>query len=179
MTLITMKQTEFDSMSDERLSWVCVEPMLVSIRAKDAATKTQVIGSLNLSQQALCMFRVFYDHARSSAGEMYAWVAYMLQTPGYWIGVTKGLSYFGDDQMVQLLEDTRQVIEEHERKSEVESEFHPFRDLEQNPELANIAAQLYIRFQEIEQDSIKRISSFIRLNPQHFVQIEDEVVKEV
>lgn len=173
MTLITMKQAEFDSMSDERLSWVCVEPMLVRIRGKDTATKTQVISSLNPSQQALCMFRVFYDHARGSAEEMYAWVAYMLQTPGYWQGVTKGLSYFEDGRMVQLLEDTRQVIVGHEQKSEGESAFHPFGALERNPDLAEIAAALYKRFKEIEPGSIKRISSFIRLNPQHFVWIED------
>jgi|GEM_PF-2345607 hypothetical protein len=72
-----------------------------------------------------------------------------------------------------LLEDEKQVIENYDQESEVESEFHPFRALEQIPELAEKAAQLYRRFKSIEQDSVKRISSFIRRNLHHFVQIED------
>ncbi|GAA0831608.1 hypothetical protein [Paenibacillus glucanolyticus] len=76
MTLVTMKQTDFDTLSDERLGWACVERTLAGIRGKDAAIKAQAITSLNQSQQALCMFRVFYDHAKDSASMYYSWIAY-------------------------------------------------------------------------------------------------------
>ncbi|KZS48516.1 hypothetical protein AWU65_22540 [Paenibacillus glucanolyticus] len=76
MTLVTMKQTDFDTLSDERLGWACVERTLAGIRGKDAAVKAQAITSLNQSQQALCMFRVFYDHAKDSASMYYSWIAY-------------------------------------------------------------------------------------------------------
>jgi hypothetical protein len=173
LTLITMKQADFDSMSDEQLGWACAEPMLISIRGKDAETKTKVIGSLNPSQQALCMFRVFYDHARGSTGELYAWVSYLLQAPGYWQGVTNSLSYFGIQQMEELLEDTKRVIEEQEQRSSERTEFHPFRSLESNGELSKQVASLYTRFQALERDSLHQISAFIRANPQHFVRIEE------
>ncbi|PWV99377.1 hypothetical protein DFQ01_11593 [Paenibacillus cellulosilyticus] len=172
MNLIEMKQAEFDSMSDERLGWSCVEPFLMSIRAKDTATKTKVIRSLNPSQQALCMFKVFYGHARGSAHELYAWVAYLLHTPGYWQGVTKGLSFFGDDRMLQLLEDMRQFIVERKQGAGDSTEFHPLHNIEHDNELTNRVVHFYARFQSLEHDSLKQISSFIRANPQDFVKIE-------
>ena len=93
--IVTMKQAEFDTLSDERLGWACVEPTLLGIRGKDAATKAEAITSLNRSQQALCMFRVFYDHAKDSASEYYYWVSYLLETPGYWLGVTGDCAIWG------------------------------------------------------------------------------------
>jgi len=140
-------------MSDERLGWACVESHLLSMRGKDAATKKQVMTRLNRSQQALCMFRVFYDHAKNSAGEYHSWISILLQEPGYWAGVIGGLRYFEDENLIHLLEETKLVIErEHEPSGTID--------------------RLYVRFQEIESDSLKRISTFIRSNPQDFVLIE-------
>lgn len=174
MTLVTMKQTDFDMLSDERLGWACVERTLAGIRGKDAAVKAQAITSLNQSQQALCMFRVFYDHAKDSASMYYSWIAYLLQTPGYWSGVTGGMRYFGDDSMLQLLEDTSQVIEERSSKLNVPLEDASFKDLEQDHELLQAVDYLYQRFQDIAPDSLKRISMFIRSNHEDFVLIVEE-----
>ncbi|WP_223069433.1 hypothetical protein [Paenibacillus caui] len=172
MTLVTMKQADFDTMSDERLGWACVESTLLSIRGKDVATKTQAITSLNRSQQALCMFRVFYDHAKDSASEYYSWVSYLLQAPGYWPGVIGGLRYFGDENMIQLLEETKLVIEERNHKLNKQIDFASFKDLEQDRELSETVDRLYVKFREIVPHSMKRISTFIRSNQQDFVTIE-------
>lgn len=173
MTLVTMKQADFDSMSDERLGWVCVEWALVSIRGKDPATKRQVIASLNKSQQALCMFRVFYDHAKNSASEYYCWTSYLLETPGYWSGVTGGVRYFGDENMIQLLEDTRRLIEERKHRLNKPMTSASFKDLEEERELSRMIDGLYETFLVIAPDSLKRISTFIRCNPHHFVTLEE------
>lgn len=172
MALVTMKQAEFDTLSDERLGWACVEHTLLGVRGKNAEAKEQVITSLNRSQQALCMFRVFYDHAKDSASEYYSWVAYLLQTPGYWPGVIGGLRYFDDQSMLQLLEDTKQVIEERNNRLNVPMEIASFKDLEQDIELSHAVNRLYERFQEIVPESLKRISTFIRENQQDFVILE-------
>ncbi|GIN10905.1 hypothetical protein J26TS2_07720 [Shouchella clausii] len=172
MTLVTMNQADFDSMSDERLGWACVEQALLSIRGKDGATKKQVISSLNRSQQALCMFRVFYDHAKDSASEYYSWVSYLLQTSGYWQGVIGGLRYFGDENMILLLEDTKQMIEERNHKLNIPMTSASFKDLEQDRELSKAIERLYGKFLEIVPDSLNRISMFIRSNPRDFVTIE-------
>ncbi len=164
-----MKQVEFDTLSDERLGWACVESTLLGIRGKDAAAKEQAITSLNKSQQALCMFRVFYDHAKKSAIEYYSWISYLLQTPGYWPGVTGSLRYFSDQKMLQLLEDTKQVIKERNNKH---NGVAFYKDLEQDNELSHTVNRLYERFQEIVPNSLKRISTFIRSNQEDFVIIE-------
>lgn len=166
-----MKQAEFDGMSDEELGRACVEPMLLSIRGKDFVTKTQTISSLNRSQQALCMFRVLYDHAKNSAGEYYAWIAYLLQAPGYWSGVMEGLRYFEDESMMQLLEETKLFIEERNRESNKPMESVSLNDLEQDCELSEKVDRLYSKFNEIAQSSLKLISTFIRSNSQDFVTI--------
>ncbi|MGP7815716.1 hypothetical protein [Niallia sp. 01092] len=142
------------------------ETTLLSIRGKDATAKAQAITSLNKGQQALCMFRVFYDHAKNSAIEYYSWVAYLLQTPGYWPGVTEGLLYFEDQNMLQLLEDTNKVIEERNNKF---NGIASFKDLEQDNELSYTVNRLYERFQEIVPNSLKRISTYIRMNQHDFV----------
>lgn len=172
MTLVTMSQADFDSMSDERLGWACVESALLSIRGKNPATKKEVIAGLNRSQQALCMFRVFYDHAKDSASEYYAWVSYLLQAPGYWPGVIGGLRYFGDENMTMLLEDTKRVIEERNHKLNRQMTSAAFKDLEQERELSETVERLYEKFQEMVPDSLKRIRTFISSNPQDFVTIE-------
>ncbi|MCY8435862.1 hypothetical protein [Bacillus haynesii] len=161
MTLVTITQAEFDTLSDERLGWVCVESTLLSIRGKDAAAKSEAITSLNKSQQALCMFRVFYDHAKDSAQEYYSWVSYLLQAPGYWTGVTGALRYFGDENLLKLLEDTKQVIEVNGHNAHA--------GVGGFKELSHTMNELYERFQETVSGSLKRISSFIRSNPQDFV----------
>ncbi|OBY77808.1 hypothetical protein BBG47_19835 [Paenibacillus sp. KS1] len=172
MALVTMKQAEFDALSDERLGWACVESTLLGIRGKDAAAKTQVIANLNRSQQALCMFRVFYDHAKNSASEYYSWVAYLLQMPGYWAGVVGGLRFFDDQSMMQLLEETKQIIEERNSRLHIQMEAASFKDLEEDNELSHAVNRLYERFQEMVPASLKRISSFIRTNHQDFVVLE-------
>ncbi|MGG4342237.1 hypothetical protein ABEW68_11320 [Paenibacillus lautus] len=129
---------------------------------------------MNRSQQALCMFRVFYDHAKDSESMYYAWVSYLLQTPGYWTGVTGGLRYFDDQNMLKLLEDTKQLIEARCNKRHVPLEMASVQDLEQDHELFLGMKHLYERFNEIAPDSLKRISMFIRSNPQDFVVLKEE-----
>ncbi len=169
--MVKMKQAEFDELSDEELGRACVEPMLLSIRGKDNVTKTQMISSLNRSQQALCMFRIMYDHAKNSVGEYYAWIAYLLQAPGYWSGVMGGLRYFEDQKMMQLLEDTKLVIEERSRELNKPIESVSINDLDQDRELSEKVDRLYAKFKEIASSSMKLISTFIRSNPQNFVTI--------
>ncbi len=167
ITFVTMTQAEFDALSDERLGWVCVESTLLSIRGKDAAAKSAAITSLNRSQQALCMFRVFYDHAKDSANEFYSWVSYLLQTPGYWTGVTGALNYFNDQNLLKLLEDTKQSIEINGHNAHAEGD--AFKERQRDQELLHIINRLYERFQEIVADSLIKIGDFIRSHPQDFV----------
>lgn len=87
MTLVTITRQEFQSLGDERLSWVCIEPVLLPMRGKDMSVKTQTISQLSKGQQALCMFRIMFDHAKNSVIEYYCWISYLLDKPALWSGV--------------------------------------------------------------------------------------------
>ncbi|MFN2746593.1 hypothetical protein ACINLE_15335 [Bacillus sp. z60-18] len=113
------------------------------------------------------MFRVFYDHAKDSANEFYSWVSYLLQTPGYWTSVTGALNYFNDQNLLKLLEDTKQTIEINGHNAHAEGD--AFKERQRDQELLHIINRLYERFQEIVADSLIKIGDFIRSHPQDFV----------
>jgi hypothetical protein len=113
-------------------------------------------------------------HAKDSESVYYAWVTYLLQTPGYWTGVMGGLHYFDDHNMLQLLEDTKQLIEERCDIRHVPLEMTSIQDLEGDHELFFGVKHLYGRFNEIAPGSLKRISMFIRSHPQDFVVLKEE-----
>jgi hypothetical protein len=172
MTLVAVKKQEYDLWNDERLGRACMEPTFLQIRGKDSSVKTQVVSQLTKPQQALCMFRILYDHAKNSVSEYYAWISYLVDTPGYWSGVMEGLRFFGDTSMIRLLEDTNEVLEARNRMLGVQWSDAAFKDLELDHELLTAVSLLFQRFQEIAPENLKQISTYIRSNPQHFVIIE-------
>jgi hypothetical protein len=92
----------------------------------------------------------------------YSWISYLLEQPNYWIGVIDGLHFFGDTPMIQLLEETAQILQAKTRET----------SLEDNSELQTKIIPLFERFQSIVSDSVKRISLYIRSNPVEFVQLQ-------
>lgn len=173
MTLVAMTKQDFDSMDNERLTWACVEPTLLQIRGKNMTVKAQALAQLTKAQQALCMFRVLYDHAKNSASEYYSWISYLLDNASYWTGVMGGLRFYGDTTMLQLLDDTKQILEQRNQKLGFKLSDATLNDLEEDHELANTISLLYELFLKIASDSMKHISMFIRSNPQEFVVIEN------
>lgn len=173
MTLVTMKKQDFDSLSDERLGWACIEPTFQQIRGKNMSVKTQVISKLTMGQQALCMFRAMYDHAKNSAAEYYCWLSHLMDQPGYWAGVTDSLRFFGDDSMILLLEETKESLGARNLKLGIQWSNAALKDLDHDQELLREVHLLFDRFQDISPDSLKTISSYIRSHPKAFVNIEN------
>lgn len=172
MTLVAMNEQDFDSMDDERLGWACMEPTFLQIRGKELSVKTEVISQLTKGQQALCMFRVMYDHAKNSVSEYYTWLSYILDNQGYWSGVTGGLRLFGDIAMIHLLEETKDVLDASNRKLGLQYSDASFKDLDHDNELLTAVNRLFERFLKIAPDSLNIISTYIRSNPEDFVTIE-------
>lgn len=172
MSLVAMKQEELDTLSDERLGWVCMEPTFQLIRGKSPSVKSTVISTLTEGQRALCMFRVMYDHSCNSAGEFYAWLAYMQEFPGYWSGVTEGLQFFGDHGMILLLQDTKAVLERRNEELGQQWGDVAITDLEREPHLLAMMTSLFVRFQDIAPESLKLIGDYIRTHLEEFVELE-------
>ena len=157
MYLAKMDSVTFQTLSDERLGWHCMEPAFALIRGKSPEVKAGVIAQLSRGQKALCMFRVFYDHSYKSAAEYYTWISYIQDMPGYWNGVHEGLLFFEDTAMIGLLEETRRMLELRNDRLGLQWSRAAFKDMEQDQELAGL--------------SLKAIAVYIRAHPGEFVEL--------
>ncbi|MNN45735.1 hypothetical protein D3C81_1600820 [compost metagenome] len=171
MHLAKMDSEEFQTLSDERLGWLCMEPAFMLIRGKSPEVKAEVIAQLSRGQKALCMFRVFYDHSYKSAAEYYAWLSYILDMPGYWSGVQEGLLFFEDTAMIRLLEETRNTLELRNCRLGLRWSDAAFKDLEQDRELAGQIDGFYERYQIQSAESLANIAAYIRAHPEEFVEL--------
>lgn len=171
MHLVKMERGTFEAFSDERLGWACMEPVFMLIRGKRPEIKAEIIGQLSRAQKALCMFRVFYDHGHKSAAEYYTWLSHMLDMPGYWDGVQEALSFFGDSEMMQLLQDTKNLLELRNNRLGRRWSEAAFKDLEQDAGLAGEITVYYDRFQSVSVKSLAAIAAYIRAYPEQFVEL--------
>ena len=155
----------FDSYGDEALTWACIGPMLIQVRAKSMEVKGQLYKQLTEGQRALMMFHVFYGHAKHSASELYAWTAHLLSEGESWEHVLSSLRYFGDDQLLELVERVRVVVE---------GRTHPptLNDLAEDDGLSSMMNLYYEAFQQLLPHTMARIASFIRTDTDQFVRLK-------
>ncbi len=171
--LVTMKRQVLDSLDPAALGWACIEPTLQQIHGKKPTVKSQVLAQLTPGQQALFLFRVLYDHAGNSAADLYCWVSYLLKESETWSAIKAGSRYFGDDAMLQLLEEIEGSLEAmHPQGDAPRHDALPW-DLDDDLELFASMSQLNATFHNIAPETLKLIGEYIRNNPSEFVLIED------
>lgn len=83
--LTRIKQDDF---LKDNLSWLCIEPMLISIRGKDLDEKSAMYNQLNEGQRALYLFYAFYNHVHSIE-EFYWFATYFMGELKAWNGLKK------------------------------------------------------------------------------------------
>ena len=171
--VVTMKRRVFDSFDTTALAWACIEPTLQQVHGKNAAVKSQVVGQLSPGQRALFLFRVLYDHAGTSAGDLYCWVSYLLGESQTWSAIKAGSRYFGDDAMLRLLEALESVLGARRHKGDGgQRDALPW-DLDDDAELFAFISPLSERFNEIVPSTLELMGVYIRNHPGEFVLIED------
>ncbi|NQX46269.1 DUF4375 domain-containing protein [Paenibacillus tritici] len=173
MIPVTMEREIFNSLVDERLGWACMEPTFMKIRAKSPAVKNEAIAQLGRGQRALCMFRILYGHSSKSAEEYYAWICYLLDQPGYWSSVLEGLQFFGDDKLVNLLEESKELFEARNQRTGADWGEAAITDLEKDAELLEAVNRLYSQYKELTTHSLQIIAGYIRSNPNEFIVFSD------
>jgi hypothetical protein len=169
--LVFVKRQMFESLDDDALGWTCIEPVIKSIRGKDFAVKSQAYSQLNKGQRALFMFRVFYNHACISLSDFYWWSSYYFAQPT-WSEIKSGLVYFKDDIMYQLLEDMEGILEKKTIQGNKNTSEVAFNEIENDLELRSSVSLLYETFREIAPQTLKIIGTYIRNNPDEFIQFE-------
>ena len=104
---VKIKQEELQSIN---LSWLCVQPMLLSVRGKDLKTKLDMYDQLNEGQKGLFLFYSFHNHTKTMA-EFYWFAAYNINELQSWKGIWNGVLYFNDNRMADLLDRIKLFID--------------------------------------------------------------------
>lgn len=173
MIPVIIEREMFDTLSDERLGYACMEPTFQQIRAQSPEVKKSIIAQLGEGQRALCMFRILYDHSHKSAEEYYGWICYLLDQPGYWRGILEGAEFFGDTRLSRLLEESRTLFEARNDRLGKGWGDAAITDLGRDNELGEAVSRLYMQFQEITGFSLQNIAGYIRAHPQAFVEFRE------
>ncbi|OPX81435.1 MAG: hypothetical protein A4E52_02205 [Pelotomaculum sp. PtaB.Bin013] len=139
---------------------------------KDFTVKSKVYEQLTLGQRALLMFWVLYGHAHSTA-EFYWFVSYYISELKVWPEIKSGIQYFGDDAMYRIYKEIEGVVKARNQEIRGKRRKDTVIDLDDNSELFATVDRLYKLYPKIAPETIKRISTYIRNNPDEFVLLED------
>ncbi|WP_339303387.1 hypothetical protein [Paenibacillus sp. FSL R5-0519] len=154
----------------KQLSWLCIEPMLVSVRGRDMAAKTEIYRQLHEGQQALFLFYSYHNHTKSLA-EFYWFSAYNITQIKSWNGIKNGMRFFHLDEMVNVLDQIESLITDHNWVDEVWREVLPT-DLEKDPILLQRTEALYANYQAVAQEAITHMNEMILQNQEMYLEID-------
>ncbi|MEK4525393.1 hypothetical protein MHI48_08290 [Paenibacillus sp. FSL H7-0942] len=154
----------------KQLSWLCIEPMLVSVRGRDMAAKTEIYRMLHEGQQALFLFYSYHNHTKSLA-EFYWFSAYNIIEIKSWNGIKNGMHFFHLDEMVNVLEQIESLITDKNKVGEEWLEVLAT-DLDKDPILLQRTEVLYDTYQTVAQAAITHMNEMILQNRDMYLEIE-------
>ncbi len=174
--LITVKRKDFESLNDISLIWICIEPAMQQARGRNFAVKSEVYAHLTPGQRALFMFQMLYGHTSKGVEEFYSHLSYLLSNDGVWSQLKKGMQYFGDYNMIQILEKMNIVFQSlttEEFKESVEQHNALIVDIDKNAELSASMSLINKSLSETLPLTIKLVATYIRDNVDEYVQLID------
>ncbi|MGG3280002.1 hypothetical protein [Paenibacillus solani] len=167
--LIKIKE---EDLNKDNLSWLCIQPMLLSIRGRNLSAKSEMYNLLNEGQQALYLFYAFHNHS-NSISEFYWFTTYFMGDLKAWDGVKKGVRFFKGDELLSILEQWEQVIHQKNRLADGSWREVSPSDLDRDPELFDMTEPIYKEYQVLAHDFIEDMNEYIRNNKEDFFEIEE------
>ncbi len=154
---IRIDRSIFDALANDAVGHACFEPMVPIYQAgmrgrngKEAMEyRTEFYRTLTPGQRALFMYFTFYDHAIRSTDELLRISNHYLSA-NIFGAVKKGISYFHDDNMLDLISAIEQAVT--------------------GKDLSKISL-LYHRLNEISSNSLAIIGAQIKENPAEFIDL--------
>ncbi|MBD8497511.1 hypothetical protein [Paenibacillus arenosi] len=172
--LITWQHHDFSllELDDRQLVDTCFNPLIqafkqVRIHNGDEAA---FYDELTRGQQALFIFRVYYDHAMVSQEELYWWSAYFYAQPRKWSALKRGIEYLHAEDAFQLVTDIEHLLATREFPRQIDNFTITMKDLESDPPLLTAFEHYYTKFQQLSDAAIQHAAQYIRGNLDEFVQ---------
>lgn len=178
---LKVKREQFDVLARDELFDACFEPMLQVYKQRMAeqpienstAMKEQFYQELTDGQRALFTFRAYYNHAIQSAAEYYWWSAYFIAQANIWSAIKAGLTYFGDDKLLENIEMTESLLSNRIQPGSPD-EFNVKREeLDHDKELHSLISDLYDAFVAAAPAAIHLINNKIERHYDDFIVIEE------
>ena len=131
---------------------------------------------MTIGQRALFMVQVLYGHTSKGVEEFYTNLSYLLSNRDVWSQLKKGMEYFEDYDMLQIVE--RMDLAYQKVKTEVHAEsleqyYGLAEDISKNAELHTSISLLNKALSDTLSLTIKRVAAYIRNNTDEFVKFID------
>jgi uncharacterized protein YlzI (FlbEa/FlbD family) len=170
-----MKRKDFEALNDVSLIWTCIEPTIQQVRGKNFVVKSDVYAQLSTGQRALLMFQMLYGHTSNGVEEFYSHLSYLLLNKGVWLQLKNGMRYFGDYDMIQVLEKVELFFQrlKMEEFKDSEEPHNILAGFDKNAELSASMLLLNRSLRETLPSTTKRVATYIRENVNEFVQFID------
>lgn len=167
----TVILTQADIQRDN-LSCMCIEPMLLSVRGKDLASKADVYNQLNEGQQALYMFYAFHNHIKSPA-ELYWYTAFFMNEIHGWNGLLQGIRYYPTPQLLSVLEQVEGIVTQKNKQADGSWTEATVLDVDKDQALSDSINKLYPNYLAAAHHTIQLMNQHIRDNIEQYAEIEE------
>ncbi|WP_236343293.1 hypothetical protein [Paenibacillus plantiphilus] len=174
--MATMKRNEFETMEDQTLCSACFAPLISAFKnlRVSGGDERAFYGSLTDGQQALFMFRIYYDHAIQSPEELYWRSAYYHAQPAIWSSLKNTLPLIGELGILQLVEEIEGFLVGRDYARSLDCFDATVQDLEHDPELLSSFNAFYGRLQLVTSSSFTSLAGYIRTHANDFMQLTNE-----
>ena len=165
---ICLNHEAFLGYDDRTLLWTCIEPVIVKLRGRSYAFKSEFAVELTEGQRALLMFEVLLGHASGGVLPFFENMSYLLVHEGFWAELRRGAGYFQDEALLRYVADLEKLHG---------SCCTPAGGLSASgtdQTIAREAGRLDSLFSETFAASAARIAARIRENPSDFVDFADQ-----
>ncbi|TVX92985.1 hypothetical protein [Paenibacillus agilis] len=159
-------------LNDNQLVQACFQPLIEAFKELRVANGDEAAfyEELTSGQQALFMFRVYFDHAIVSREELYWWSAYFYAQPRKWTALKQGIEYFDAKDTLRILTNIESLLTTKAYPRHLDSFTMTMKDLEQDSSLMTAFDDFYAEFQQSVASAIRHAAQHIRSNQNEFVQ---------
>lgn len=165
---ICLNQEAFLGYDDRTLLWTCIEPVIVKLRGRSYAFKSEFADALTRGQRALLMYEVLLGHASGGVLPFFENMSYLLVHEGFWAELRRGAGYFQDETLLRYITDLENL---HGSYCTAAGELTTSGAKQA---IAREAERLDGLFAETFAASAARIAARIRENPSDFVDFADQ-----
>lgn len=172
--LVRLSRQEFSALDDASLIWTCVEPAVRLMRSNNLKLKPDIAPEINKSQRALLMYQLISGHAMNGVLSFYSMLSYLLLKDVVWTELKKGIEYFGENTLAELvsdMENTYRFIRKDKLRED--SEWLDLESIVSDLQLMTAMDALDNRLFSILPASEINVSMYIRNNPAEFVIFKD------